>query len=270
MQNSYEIIWIESTASTNDLARAQIHNTDNMTVIAAERQTSGRGQRGNSWNSAPGKNLTFSIILKFQEFLSDNAVMAYDQSVISQMTALSVIDLLATHGIDAKVKWPNDIYVGNLKICGILIENSITGKWLSTSIIGIGLNVNQTEFDPTLPNPTSILNENGTQTDHHLLLEEFMDIFCGYCRRYLNGKGGYARLRKLYHAQLWKLGEPSEFYDYTTLPEGHLTGPSTDVHEDAERFTGIICGVSDTGNLLVEKNEGELKEFAFKEIGYIF
>ena len=150
--------------------------------MSALTQTAGRGQRGNSWKSEPGKNLTFSIVLKFTDN-SDMMIKAIDQFVLSQITALSVVELLSRHDIQAQIKWPNDIYVDGKKISGILIENSLRGEWISHSIIGIGLNVNQRNFDVSLPNPTSIaLLKDGSapQTDLRLLLEEFMDIFRNY------------------------------------------------------------------------------------------
>ena len=208
MKSNYEIIWHNSVDSTNDEARRHISELDNLSVLSALSQTKGRGQRGNSWLSEPGQNLLFSIILKYagqdnsSELLS---VQAYDQQVISQITSLSVVDLLASHEIEARIKLPNDIYVANKKICGILIENSVIGKWMSTSIIGIGLNVNQIEFDKSLPNPTSmaICSEDGHPPfDIKSLLDEFMAIFTGYLDRFCHITGGYNRLDKLFKAQL--------------------------------------------------------------------
>lgn len=253
MTKKHDIIWLNTVKSTNDETRKMIDRLDNLSVVAAVRQTAGRGQRGNSWLSEDGMNLTFSIVMKYGENSSLPEIRAIDQSAISEITALSLTDLLASHEIDAKIKWPNDIYVGNRKICGILIENSVCGIFLSSSIIGIGLNVNQTEFDPSVPNPVSIA-QCTCNTPVRPLLEEFMDIFKSYCRRYLNITGGLARLRKLYLSQMWRYGEISPFTDMRT----------------GRRFSGIIRGMSDIGNLLVEDMEkGGLKEFAFKEIGWV-
>ena len=272
MAKKHDIIWLDTVDSTNDEARRRISDLDNLSVMSAFAQTSGRGQRGNIWSSKAGENLTFSIVVKYADssLKSHNTlpqVRAIDQFTISEITALTVVDLLSSHGINAKIKWPNDIYVGNRKICGILIEHSLKDAFLSTSIIGIGLNVNQTCFDPTLPNPTSmaLCNPSPAPTPASSrsqsstfklmpMLEEFMDIFNGYCSRYLNITGGYARLRKLYLAQLWRKDVPARYID-TNLDD---------------EFTGIIRGLSDIGHLIVEDTEkGELKEFAFKEIGYI-
>ena len=175
MAKKHDIIWLESADSTNEECKRHISDLDNLSVMAALSQTCGKGQRGNVWISDPGKNLTFSILLK-----SDNGsifqVKACDQFIISEAAALSVTDLLAAHGIPAKIKWPNDIYVGNRKICGILIEHSLRADRISWSIIGIGLNVNQTIFPDDLPNPTSMALE-GHPADIESILCEFLEIF---------------------------------------------------------------------------------------------
>ena len=212
MKSNYDIIWLNSVDSTNDEAKRRISELDNLTVLSALSQTKGRGQRTNTWLSEPGKNLLFSIILKYapcgeagsSDLLS---VQAYDQQVISQITSLAVVDLLAAHDIEARIKWPNDIYVGNKKICGILIENTVLGKWLNTSIIGVGLNVNQRVFDTQLPNPTSMVlcSENSEEDlNTEELLNEFMQIFIEYINRFCHITGGYNRLEKLYTSQLAK------------------------------------------------------------------
>lgn len=254
MTKRTDIIWIERVDSTNEEAKRHISDIDNLAVLSAFEQTAGRGQRGNTWSSKAGENLMFSIVVKFGQD-GIEPLQAYDQSVISQIAALSVVDLLAINDIEAKIKWPNDIYVGTEKICGILIENSLSGNDLSHSIIGIGINVNQTEFDPSLPNPTSMKKISGEEYDTYSLLEQFTAIFKDYLDRYCHIKGGYGRLRKLYLAQMWRKDELSSFVDNTLVqPAG---------------FKGTIRGLSDVGHLLVENEEGELKEFAFKEISYI-
>ena len=260
MTKKHDIIWLESIDSTNDEARRRLPELDNLSVLSARQQTAGRGQRGNTWTSEPGDNLTFSIVLKYGSGALPQ-IRAVDQSAISEITALSVVDLLSSHGIGSEIKWPNDIYVGDRKICGILIEHSVRDSSLSSSIVGIGLNVNQTEFDPTLPNPTSMLLSSSCHPERsegpiplHPLLEEYMDIFKGYCSRYLNITGGLSRLRKLYLSQMWRKDVPARYIDCS----------------DGREFEGIIRGLSDIGHLLVEDTEkGELKEFAFKEISYI-
>ena len=187
MRAKHEIIWISTTDSTNDEVKRHIHDLDNLSVVSALSQTSGRGQRGNIWLSNPGENLTFSIILKYQTSEVDlqkrPRMKAEDQVAISKVTAVSVTDFLREYGIDSKIKYPNDIYVGDRKICGILIEHSVMGNLLTHSIIGIGINVNQCIFDTTLPNPVSMkmcLSKAGGRTEDIDLNEclcRFMNIF---------------------------------------------------------------------------------------------
>jgi BirA family biotin operon repressor/biotin-[acetyl-CoA-carboxylase] ligase len=220
----------------------------------------------------------FSIVLK------SPVLMAEDHFALNEIAALSVSEFLSTYGIKAQIKWPNDIYVDEKKICGILIENSFRGKSISSSIIGIGLNINQRNFNVNLPNPTSMVlcrAEDGP-LDIHRCLEEFMDIFTSWHDRTLTSTCDLSPLRQRYLSSLWRLGEPSSFIDYTFLPGGHLDGPMNIRTEKApdtrifssdqagNEFLGIIRGLSPTGNLLVEDlSTGLTREFGFKEIGYI-
>ena len=170
MKSKYDIIWIDNVDSTNDEARRRIDSLDNLSVISTYEQTAGRGQRTRSWCSEAGKNLLFSIVLK------NPAILPSQQVRISDIAAESVKELLANHDIEAWIKPPNDIWVKEKKICGILIEHSLIGNRISWSIIGIGLNVNQSSFPDDLPNPTSMILEN-KGFDIEDLLSEFMDIF---------------------------------------------------------------------------------------------
>ena len=252
MKNKHHIIWLDEVDSTNEEAKRHISDIDNLSVLTALSQTSGRGQRGNTWTSAPSENLTFSIVLKHAP-----KVKAYDQFVINEIVSLSVVDFLSNYGISAKIKWPNDIYVGDRKICGILIEHSVIGDSLSSSIIGIGLNINQRNFDVNLPNPTSMVLCGAESNDIKQCLEEFMDIFKAYVERYLHIKGGYGKIRKMYLSQIWRIDVAADYVDYKSDPEGR-------------RFTGSIKGISDVGQLLVKDSaSGNILEFGFKEIGYI-
>lgn len=247
MKNKHDIIWLENVDSTNEEAKRRISICDNLSVLSALTQTNGKGQRGNSWSSASGMNLLFSIILKYDEV----NVKACDQFTISQMAALSVTDFLAVHGIQAKIKWPNDIYVDDKKICGILIENKLCGEWLGSSIIGIGLNINERNFDVNIPNPTSMCIVTGQTYELKQSLEIFMRIFREYYDRYLNITGGYLKIRQMYLSQMWRKDEK---HCYLT---------------DGKEFIGIIRGITDIGQLIVENEKGEFVEFAFKEISYI-
>lgn len=178
MTKKHDIIWLDKVDSTNEYARINIERLDNLSVIVTDEQTCGRGQGDHRWHSEKGKNLLFSIVLKNPD------VMASSQKIISDITADSVVKLLEAHGIAAWIKPPNDIWVEDKKICGILIEHSLRGNRISWSIIGIGLNVNQTVFPTDLPNPTSIASEKAT-ADIHEVLSEFMDIFISHASEIL-------------------------------------------------------------------------------------
>lgn len=285
MADRHDIMWFDTLDSTNEEVRRRIDSLDNLSVVSALTQTEGRGQRGNSWSSAPGENLTFSIILKFrrgdassEESSCDSAVLpqlkAVDQFVLSEISSLALVRLLESHGIRASVKWPNDIYIGSCKVCGMLIENSLLGSSVSFSIIGIGLNVNQRNFDVSLPNPTSMLLEDmKKEFDLPALLDEFMNIFVNFIDRFMDDRqDSFDELRDEYLSHLWRLNETARFIDYTVLPSGHLDMPVVAgvVNGEGREFTGNIRGLSPVGNLLVEEHTtGQIREFGFKEIGYI-
>ncbi len=164
-------MWLEEVDSTNNEAKRRIAEIDNLSVIAALRQSAGRGQGDHVWLSAPGENLLFSLVLKF----SEGHLKAADAFCISEAISSALVKFLAGYGIDAWIKLPNDIYVGSKKICGTLIENSFRGEWVVSSIVGIGLNVNQREFDPSLPNPTSMSIETEKAYDIAVCLESLVD-----------------------------------------------------------------------------------------------
>lgn len=272
MTKKHDIIWLDSTDSTNDEVRRYISDIDNLSVRAALIQTAGKGQRGNTWTSGPGMNLLFSIALKF-DGKSLPQFQAYDQFAINETAALAVTDFLAGYGIQARIKWPNDIYVGNRKICGILAENSLAGERMAWSIVGIGININQTSFPDSVANPTSVAAETGQKYEIRECLEIFMDIFKEYTGKYLHISGGLGKLHKLYLAQIWRMDEPAYFIDYRCTETGHHEGPMSPVSGcgkfTGRKFRGKIKGVTDTGLLLVEEYSGPVSEFGFKEIGYV-
>lgn len=164
--NRPAVIWREELSSTSTTLAAEASDMDHGTVIAARRQTSGRGQRGNSWEAEPGKNLTFSMLLR------PRAVKPGEAFAISMCTALSIASVVseAMDGVEVKIKWPNDIYVGDRKICGILIENSF-GTGIERSIVGVGINVNQREFLSDAPNPVSMWQLTGNEYNLEKLLD---------------------------------------------------------------------------------------------------
>ena len=150
---------LEQVDSTNSYVSVHAGELDDMTMVIADTQTAGRGQRGNSWESEPGRNLTFTLLHR------PKGIAPREQFAISEATALAIADFLEETGIEAKVKWPNDIYAGDSKIAGILIEHSLTGSAITDTRIGVGLNVNQREFRSDAPNPVSMANLLGADTD---------------------------------------------------------------------------------------------------------
>jgi BirA family biotin operon repressor/biotin-[acetyl-CoA-carboxylase] ligase len=156
-----EIIQPESTSSTSlhlkELLKQQ--NLPECSVVITNRQTAGRGQPGNTWETEPGKNLTFSIVF-FPEM-----VPATSQFIISKTVAVAIVTSLEKYIRPVEIKWPNDIYYKNKKLGGILIENSLQGSSISQTIAGIGINVNQTSFPENLPNPVSVKMITGYNVD---------------------------------------------------------------------------------------------------------
>ncbi|MPN29044.1 Bifunctional ligase/repressor BirA [bioreactor metagenome] len=218
-------------------------------VFAARYQTNGRGQKGNTWESAEGENLTFSILIK------PKFIKAEDQFLISQITTLGIVNYLKNRGINSLIKWPNDIYVNNRKICGILIEHYLGGDKLSASIIGIGLNVNQREFASDAPNPTSMINETGTsfviEKELELLVSSIEVLYYAADIEYygkIMKKTEEDYLTHLYHLNEYQLYE--------------VTGTN-------ERFEAKITGIDKYACLVLERRNGVVKSYAFKEIRYI-
>lgn len=162
MDDKAGIIWLKLTDSTNDEARRRLDALDNLSVLAAEIQTAGRGQGDHTWTSAPGQNLTFTLVLKFPPCAP---IATSEILLITQAVTGGIRRYLLSKGVESRIKWPNDIYVGDRKICGILIENILDGKQVSSSMIGIGLNLNQDRFPADLPNPVSLRQLTGRTYD---------------------------------------------------------------------------------------------------------
>lgn len=235
----------EKVSSTNTVAASLLKDSTppEGTVITASYQETGRGQPGNSWESEPGKNLLMSVILY------PVMIRPADQFVISRMVSLAVYDLVSARTPSARIKWPNDIYVGNDKIAGILIENSIMGQTLGSSVAGIGLNVNQTEFRSGAPNPVSLKQVTGTT---HYLKAITGELISLLDRRYgMVVRGEADLLDSEYHEALYRSGEWHRYSD------------------NSGEFEGMIERVMHDGMLQVRKRDGSSREYAFREIDYI-
>lgn len=245
------IIWLNSVDSTNTETYRQSDTLDNLSVIAAYKQTKGKGQRGNKWFTEEGTNLTFSLLLKFGEGAL-SMLNATKQFCISEAVTCALAEYFEQEGIEVKIKWPNDIYHKDKKLVGILIENSLNGQNLSKSIVGIGINCNQKTFPPELPNPTSMTLINGVKYDLHPTLEKICKFLCKYLQIMENEEG-----RKALHLKfIQSLYRLNEWHNYVDISEG-IT------------IKGKIKGISESALLQIEMPDGILKEYAFKEIAYI-
>ena len=236
------------TTSTNDDARDEKYREGD--VVWADFQTAGRGQRGHEWHSRKGENLTFSVVLE------PTFVAIAEQFSVSEVVALSLVDMLAEYGVEARIKWTNDIYVGDRKLVGILIEHSLAATTLRRTIVGVGINVNQTEFDAALPNPVSMAQ----LLDKELNVEEVLQSFlkhlqCNYevLREMQNAKCRMQNvLHERYNSLLYRLNE----YHTYALPSG-------------ERFEAKILGTAPSGALQLEDKQGKIKDYLFKEVEFI-
>ena len=171
------IEWLETIDSTNSEAKRRSGALDNLSVLAAVEQTAGRGRGSHSWISIPGENLTFSVVLRFGQ--GGIAPLPASEAVrITHFCTLAVCDFLEAEGLKPRIKWPNDIWIAERKICGILIENSFSEGYLSEGIVGIGLNLNQTAFDLALPNPVSLQQLTGRQYEPAATLDELYKAIC--------------------------------------------------------------------------------------------
>lgn len=233
---------IEETTSTNDDAREERYRHGD--AIWAERQTAGRGQRGHTWSSPEGLNLTFTLVLE-PRFLPVG-----EQFVLSQAVTLALTDTFARFGIDARIKWTNDIYVGHKKLVGILIEHNYCGTTLSRTIAGIGINVNQTRFDPALPNPISMALAAGHAFSREEVLETFLT--CVTARYAQIERGEQEALQRDYRERMYALGELREF----RFPDGRPT-------------RAAIEGVRPSGELILRHDDGQVREYLFREIEFV-
>jgi BirA family transcriptional regulator, biotin operon repressor / biotin---[acetyl-CoA-carboxylase] ligase len=235
-------VQLQSVDSTNNYASLllQKEKVAEGTVILAVHQSNGRGQGGNQWVSDKGLNLLFSIILQ-PDFLP-----AYKQFYLSMSVAVGIQHYISGLGIPALIKWPNDILISGRKIAGVLIENTILSQNLNTSIIGIGVNVNQCIFPPGLQNPTSLLLETGQPFDlSESLRRLLLSLQFHINHLYLDNLG---EIKSDYLNRLWLMNTPAIFTDKTG------------------RFNGRIVDISETGELLVMKTDGECKTYGFKEV----
>lgn len=232
----------DTISSTNDEGRDPRYRHGDL--ILAERQTAGRGQRGHVWVSPAGENLTFTLVVE-PTFLP-----ARDQFLLSEVAALALCDCFETFGIATRIKWTNDIYHADQKLVGILIEHFYSGMQLRRTLIGIGINVNQLQFDPSLPNPTSMRLIAGRLFDREEVLATFEEAFRV---RYAQLEAGERRpIEQTYARQLYQLGLKQRF----RLPDGTL-------------FDAVIEGVRSGGELILRHDDQSRHEYRFKEVEFV-
>ena len=241
------IIKLNAIDSTNMYLKTLASNNavEDYTVVVAKHQTQGRGQMGTRWQVEEGKNLTCSVLMHMKGFVLD------DSFYISMITSLSIVKTLQGLGIPKlHVKWPNDILAEDKKVCGILIENIIKSTTIDSSVIGFGLNVNQTQFED-LPNASSLKIITGKLYN----LDEILLHIVTHMKHYFNvyKNGNLEEIKTAYEALLFRKDKPSTFKT-----------------QNGDLFPGFIKGVDALGHLQVLLEDDILKTFEMKEIQLLY
>lgn len=237
------ILKFEELSSTNAYAFELVkrESVEEFTTIFTQNQIDGKGQRGNVWLSEPGKNALFSVIL------FPIQISPIQQFIISQCVSISLLHVIEKYCSNVSIKWPNDIYVNDKKIAGILIENIIQGGVIKPCVIGIGLNCNQLLFDKSIPNPTSIKIETGKEVEVEIVIKSFLlELIELYKKMPYN----FDFIRNAYKEKLYKNGLYSLYED------------------EKGEFLGRISDVDDDGKIHIVDKEGKLRKYFFKEVVY--
>jgi BirA family biotin operon repressor/biotin-[acetyl-CoA-carboxylase] ligase len=244
--NNFNVVWEDELASTNVWLKALTQQCEvpEFTVVAAHKQSQGKGQGGNIWESAPSQNLTFSLLLK------PDYVEIQHQFVLSKAIALGILDALSMYGVECCIKWPNDVYYKDFKLGGILIENSICHTSISESIIGIGLNINQTHFISDAPNPISLKSITGEHYNLSSVLDNVLSSIYSAIKQVKN-QASYSEIDINYFQSLYRNKGLHLYKD----------------HEGV--FKASIVEISDFGHLVLKTEDNELKTYAFKEVEFI-
>ena len=243
------IEWIDSCDSTNTLLKQRGDTAPHGHTLAACEQTAGRGQRGNTWEAEAGKNLTFSMMLR------PTALPAARQFDLSMLTSLAILTVLKSRlGADARLslKWPNDIYAGDRKLGGILIEGCISGGMLQYMVLGVGINVNQTHFVSDAPNPVSMAQIAGHDFDSQALLQDIVGEIVDQMAVY-EEEPASEQLQAIYMQNLWRR---EGFHPYRDAATG-------------ERFEAEIAGVLPDGRLRLRLAGGGERDYEFKQVAAI-
>jgi len=219
------------------------------TVVVSDFQTGGKGQSGATWNSETGKNILMSAFFHPQ-FLAVKRIF-----LLSKAVTLALKDTLNYYGIFSKIKWPNDIYVDEMKIAGVLIENSMRGMEVQQSIVGIGLNVNQEIFPSDIPNPVSMKMITG----QIFSIDDCLFTLCNNLeRRYFQLKAEhFYKIAAEYLNSLYQFNQMCQYKRLVPLKQVE------------QYFSGQIINVEDEGTIVLQKEDGALERFRFKEIAFL-
>ena len=242
--NYPEPIFLPETTSTNTYLAGLCDRMPQpeLTSVYSPYQTSGRGQRGNSWESEPGMNLLFSFVV-YPTFLE-----AGHQFSLSQITALALTNVLSGYTEGIRIKWPNDIYWKDKKLCGTLIENDLTGTFISRSISGTGINLNQKRFVSDAPNPVSLTQITGQTYEPTVILHQVMQRVSWYYR--LLQDGHTAEIARRYKQMLYR---KEGFHPY---------------RDQAGKFLARFRDIEPSGRLVLEDTNGQCRKYLFKEVAF--
>lgn len=237
-------ISLEVIDSTNQYAKSlPACESRDLTLVTAEFQKAGRGAGSNKWESERSKNLLFSIMISPRQLLASRLF------ALSEVTSLAILDALSSYTEGFRIKWPNDIYHNDKKIVGMLIENDLKGKQVHHSIIGVGVNVNQTIFHSDAPNPVSLAQIMGKVIDRNQVLDKILHQFTHYYSMMENGQ--YTVLHNLYMQHLYRRNALHTYAD------------------EAGTFQAWITDVEPSGHLVLECQNGEQRRYDFKEVTFI-
>ena len=249
-------MYIKQTHSTSTLLREQYaDHLPHLYTIRTDFQTAGRGQAGNSWESEAGKNLLFSTLLRYQ------GILASQQWRLSMLVAVALWDTLAKHLPQDKlsIKWPNDIYYGDKKLVGILIENSLSGAYVGYTIVGIGINVNQTQWLSKAPNPISMQEITGIEYDVEALLNEWISSMKSW---------EIASTEDIRAAYMQRLYRRHGWHEY--IEREVSTQPTAIAQKGIEgAFSAEILTVTEQGELVLRLQNNEEKKYHFKQIRFV-
>lgn len=251
---------LDEVTSTNDFLRGykSVDGERRITLVTAEYQTAGRGAGTNHWESQRGENLLFSLLVHPRHIPADHMF------VMSEIMSLAVREAIAPlnppiMGGDGggllSIKWPNDIYYGDKKICGMLIENDLRGTCVENCVMGVGVNINQTEFEIASHleefrgAPTSLALILGDKVERRFVLESIMEHFTRYYE--WTEQGRLDELHEMYLSHLYRIHEKHRFRD------------------EKGEFWGTITDVEPTGHLILVDEHGAERRYAFKEVEYL-